>query len=175
MTAAVKLKDTPWKKSYDNPRQCIKKQRHHFAEKGLYSQSYDFSGSHVWMWEFYHKEDRAPKNWHFQTDVLEKTLESPLNYKIKPVNLKGNHPWIFIRRTDAKAPILWLPNPKSQLIGKDPDAEKDRGQEERGMKWLDSITDWMDMRLNKLREIVKDREAWRAVVHGVATISGAER
>ena len=79
MIAAVKLKDTPLKKSYDNPRQRIKKQRHHFADKGLYSQSYDFSSSHVWMWEFYHKEDRAPKNWHFQTDVLEKTLESPLN------------------------------------------------------------------------------------------------
>ena len=90
ITAAMKLKDTAsWKKSYDIPRQCIKKQRHHLADKGLCSQSYGFSSSHVWMWELDYKESWAPKNWCFWTVVLEKTLESPLNYReIKPVNPK---------------------------------------------------------------------------------------
>ena len=91
----------PWKKSYDKPRQCIKKQRHHFANKGLYSQSCGFSSSHVWMWELDLKEGWALKNWRFQTVVLEKTLESPLDSKeIKPVHPKGNQPSIFIGRTD---------------------------------------------------------------------------
>ena len=91
----------PWKKSYDKPRQRIKKQRHHFANKGLYSQSCGFSSSHVWMWKLDLKEGWAPKNWRFQTVVLEKTLESPLDSKeIKPVHLKGNQPSIFIGRTD---------------------------------------------------------------------------
>ena len=95
-------------KNYDKPRQCIKKQRHHFADKGPYSQSCGFSSSHVWMWELDHEEGWAPKNWCFWTVVLEKTLESPLNSKeIKPVNPKGNQPWIFIGKidTDAKATI----------------------------------------------------------------------
>ena len=99
----MKLKDAaPWKESYDKPRQSIQKQRHHFANKGLYSQSYGFSISHVWTWELDHKEDWAPKNWYFQTAVLEKTLESSLDCKeIKPVNPKGNQPWIFTGRTDG--------------------------------------------------------------------------
>ena len=87
-----------------------KKQRHYFAHKGPYSQSYGFSSSHAWMWESNQKESWAPKHWCFWTVVLEKTLESPLDCKeIKPVNPKGNQPWIFIGRTDAKAetPILW--------------------------------------------------------------------
>ena len=99
----------PLKKSYDKPRHCIKKQRHGFAYKGLYSQSYVFSSSHIQMWELDHKEGWAPKNWCFQTVVLEKTLESPLDSKeIKPFNLKGNQPWIFIGSTydEAEAPIL---------------------------------------------------------------------
>ena len=101
----------------------IKKQRYHFANKGPYSQSYGFSNSHVQMWESDHKESWALKNWCFWTVVLEKTLESPLDCKeIKPVNSKGNKPWIFIRRTEAEALILWPPDVKSQLIGKDPDA-----------------------------------------------------
>ena len=100
----------PWKKSYDEPRKRIKKQRHHFPDKGPYSQSYGFSSSHVQICELDHKEDWAPKNWRFLTVVLEKTLESPLDCKgIKPINLKGNQSWVFIGRTDTKAeaPILW--------------------------------------------------------------------
>ena len=113
----------------------IKKQRHHFANKGPYSQSYVFfSRSHVWMWKVGHKEGWAPKNWCFQTVVLEKTLESPLdNKEIKPVNPKGNQPWIFIGRTDAEAPILWPPDVKTDPTGKDPDAGKDWRQEEKGV------------------------------------------
>ena len=113
-----------------------KKQRHHFANKGLSSQSYGFSSSHVWMWELNHKESWGPKNWCFWTVVLEKTLESPLDCKeIQPVHPKGNQSWIFIGRTDAEAetPVLWPPEVKSWLTGKDPDAGKDRGQEEKGM------------------------------------------
>ena len=91
VTEAMKLKDAPWKKSYDQPRQCIQKQKHHFAKKGLYSQSYGFSSSHVQMWELNHKEGWALKNWCCWSVVLEKTLESPLDSKeIKPVNPKGN-------------------------------------------------------------------------------------
>ena len=122
----------PWKKNHDNLRQCIKKQRHDFADKGPYSQSYGFSSSHVQMWELDHKESWVPTNWCFWTVVLEKTLESPLDCKeIQSVHPKGNQSWIFIGRTDAEAPILWPPDVKSQLTGKDPDAKKDRGQEEK--------------------------------------------
>ena len=99
----------PWKKSYDKPRQHIKKQRHYFPNKGPYSQNYGFSSSHVQMWLLDYKEGWAPKNWYFQTMVLEKNLESPLNSKeIQPVHPKGNQPWIFIEQTDtdAEAPIL---------------------------------------------------------------------
>ena len=141
----------PLKKKYDKPRQCTKKQRHHFADKGLQSQSYGFSSSYVWMWELDHKESRAPKNWCFQIVVLEKALESPLDSKVtKPVSPKGNQPWIFTRGTDAgaEAPIIWPPDVMSQLIGKDSDAGKDWGQEEKGQQrktWLDGITDSMDM------------------------------
>ena len=121
-TAAMKLKMLAfWKESYDKPRQCVKKQRHYFADKGLYSQSYDFSSSHVWMWELNHKEDWALKSWCFQTMVLEKTLESSFNCKrMKWVNPKGNQPWIFTGKTDAEneVPIFWLPDAKSWLVGK---------------------------------------------------------
>ena len=113
----------PWKKSYDKPRQHIKKQRHYFANKGPSSQSYGFSSGHVWMWELDYKEGWAPKNGCFRTVVLEKTLESPLDCKeIKLVNLKGNQSWIFIGGTDAEAntSILWPPDAKNWLIGKDP-------------------------------------------------------
>ena len=123
----------PCKERYDRQKQCIKKQRHHFADKGLSSQSYDFSSSHVWMWELDHKESWGPKNWCFLIVVLEKTLESPLDCKeIKPVHPKGNQSWIVIGRTDAEAPILWPPDVKTWLIRKDPDTGKDWRQEEKG-------------------------------------------
>ena len=125
----------PWKKSYDQPRQNIKKQRHYFANKGLSSQSYGFSSSHVWSWELDYKESLELKNWYFWTVVLEKTLESPLDCKeIQPVHPKGDQSWMFIGRTDGETetPILWPPDAKSWLIWKDPDAGKDWGQEEKG-------------------------------------------
>ena len=139
---------TPWKESYDQPRQHIKKQRHYFVNKGPSGQSYGFSSGHVWMWELDYKESWAPKNWCFWTVVLEKTLKSPLNCKeIKPVNPEGNHSWIFIGRTDAEAetPIPWPPDLKSWLIGKDRDW-KDWRQEENGVtgwdSWMASLTLW---------------------------------
>ena len=123
----------------------ILKSRHHFADKSPYSQSYGFSSSHVWMWELDHKEGWAPKNWCFQTVVLEKTLESPLDsQEIKPVSPKGNQPWILIGRTDAKAeaPILWPPGEKSWLTGKKLMLGKIEGRRRRWrqrMRWLDGI------------------------------------
>ena len=122
----------PWKKSHDKPRECIKRQRHYFVDKGPSSQSYGFSSNHIWMWELNHKEGSA-LNWCFRTVVLKKTLESPVNCKIKSVNPKGNQPWIFTGRTDAEAevPILWPPDVQSQFTEKDPDAGKDRKQEKK--------------------------------------------
>ena len=125
----------PWKKSSDKPRQHIKKQRRYCANKGPSSQSSGFSSRHVWMWELDYKESRVLKNWCFWTVVLEKTLEHPLYCKeIQPVHTKGNQSWVFIGRTDAKAetPILWPPDAKNWLIGKDPDAGKDWRLEEKG-------------------------------------------
>ena len=134
----------PWKEIYDKPRQCIRKQRHYFANKGPSSQSYDFSSSHVRTWELDHKEGWALKNWCFRTVVLEKTLLSPLDCrKTKQVNRKRSQPQIFIRKTDAgaEAPILWPPDVKSWLIEKAPDAGKYWGQEEKGMP-EDEIIGW---------------------------------
>ena len=139
----MKLKDAySWKKSYDQPRQHIRKQRHYFTNTGPSSQSYGFSSSHVWMWELDHKEIWETKNWCFSTVVLEKTLESPLDCKeIKPVNPKGNQSWIFIGRTESEALILWPPDMKNWLIGKDSDAGKDWRQEKKGMT-EDEMVGW---------------------------------
>ena len=132
----------PWKKSYDQSRKHIKKQRHYFTDKGPSSQNYGFSSSHVWMWELDYKECLVPENWCFWTVVLKKTLESPLDSKeIKLVNPKRNQLWIFIRKTDAEVRILWPPDAKSLLIRKDTDAGKDWRQEEKGTT-EDEIVGW---------------------------------
>ena len=144
VTAVMKLKDTCSLESYDKPRQHIKKQRHYFANKDLTSQSCGFSSSHVWMWELVYKESWALKNWCFWTAVLEKTLESPLDFKeIQSVNPKGNRSWLFIGRTEAEAEvlILWPPDLKNWLIWKDSDAGKDWRQEEKGMT-EDEMVEW---------------------------------
>ena len=133
---------TPWEKSYDQPRQHIKKQRHYFVNKGPSCQGYGFSSSHVWMWELDCKESWLQRNWCFLIVVLEKSLESPLDCKeIQPVHPKGDQSWIFTGRTDAdtEAPMLWPPDAKSWLIGKDSDAGKDWGQEENGMTEHDMV------------------------------------
>ena len=133
-----------------------------------------FSQWSWWMWDLDCEESWAPKNWCFWTMVLEKTLESPLDCKeIQPVHPKADQSWVLIVRTDAEAetPILWPPHAKSWLIGKDPDAGRDWGQEEKGMtgdEMAGGITDSMYMCLSKLREFVMDREAWHAGIHGVA-------
>ena len=122
------------KRSYDKPRQHIKRQRHFFASKYPCSQSYGFSSSHVWMWQLDYKEGWEPKNWCFQTVMLEKPLENSLGCKeIKAINLKENQHWTFTGRTDAKAEALglWPPDAKSWLVGKDPDAGQDWRQQEK--------------------------------------------
>ena len=166
----MKLKDT-WKKSYDS---LLKRQRLYFADKGPSSQSYDFSSSHVLMWELDHKESWVPKNWCFWTVVLEKTLESLLDCKeLQPVNPKRNQSWIFIWKdwcwswssstlvtwceelTHWKKPWCWE---RLKTGGEGHDREWDG--------WMASPTWWMS--LSKLQELVKDREAWSATVHEVA-------
>ena len=156
-----------WQEIYDKPRLCVKKQRHHFAYKGPCSQDYGLSSSHVQMWELKYK-DRVPKNWCLAIVVLEKTAESPLNCKeIKPVNLKGNQPWIFFGRTDAEAgaPILWPPDANTQLIGKDPDSGKDWRQKEKRVTEDEMV--WWHHQFNgyELGQILGDGEGQRGLAY----------
>ena len=153
----------------------VLKKRHPFVDKGLSSQSYGFSSSHVWMWELDHKESWMPKNWCFWTVVLEKTLQSPLDCKrIKPVNPKRNQSWIFIGRTEAEAeaPILWLPDVKSWCTGKDHDAGKDWRQEEMGTT-EDEMVGWHH-RLNG-HDWASPGRWWRTGKPGVLQSMGSQR
>ena len=138
---------TPWKESYDQPRQHIKKQRHYFAKKSPFNQGYGFSSSHVWMWELDYKDSWVPKNWCFRTVVLEKTLESPLDCKgIQPVHPKGNQSWMFIGRTDVGVKLQHFGHlmQRADSFEKTLMLEKIEGRRRRGwqrMRWLDGITD----------------------------------
>ena len=162
----------PWKESYDQPRQHIKKQIHYFANKVLPSQSNGFPSSHVWMWELDYKESWALKSWCFWIVVLEKTLESPLDCKeIQPVHPKGNQSWISLEGLVLKLKLQYFGHLKNGLIGKDSDVGKDWRQEEKRMTEDEMVGchHWlMDMSLSKLGKLAVDREACCVAANGVS-------
>ena len=164
---------TCWPESYDNPRQCVEKQRHHSANKGLYSQDYGLLSGQVWLWELDHKEGRVPEDWCFRNMVLQKTPESHLDSKeikqsiLKEVNSEYSLEGLMLRlKLQYFGHLMWTTNSleKSLMLG------KIEGRRRRGlqrMKWLNGITDAVDLNLGKLQEMVRDKEAWHAAIQGV--------